>query len=965
MAEEKRAPPKSTIKIQAWDGDWQMSEDLVIKVDLGMSVTNFIKYIEKIRNVSAHRIRVRLTNGNLVPYDRMQWALRRHGIQNESTVRIEPTRPGAWQWYDEEYYEKKVCTEVMDILLKRNGEAMFIDDLRKLVDYPPCYKTSFRVFLRRFPDQFRLRSDITTYKIYVAINEGFQLLSYERIPQQLGKIKQYVAPPEEYWTEFSDVDSINPVESELILPTLNYEVGILNGIGFGCADELKNTNPFVVVLIDGKFVGYSPPRHATRDPVFDQAKFLIPFPYNTNFRKSYSLRFEVWNVNMTKHEVNCRQYCEISGDDLSEFFEPTLLSDYYKTYSLISTAAEEERRIAEEKRLEEAEAAFLQKEIMLMELEDERKEFLDKLFEADRLKAEEEKATEEELYGKKDQDAMDNILENMDDDDDDDMYGFGAKKRIKKSPEQKAYDLACMKASHLNGHIHVRGSKAIFQLQVRGCYELFSLDSQDSCNVNPFVVVVWNGMDVGDTEKRLLTRWPSWENAVFDIPCPGNMEVNQCLLEVQVWNRNTGLDKYMMSSVTLAARPLKEFILHDVNYANRKSFELKIPDEEIIDDEGEVTKIKSKEKGGFVSLLVGPIGLPEKNLRHYQIEIVVGGAMARAEVYCVLFWNSVSFGRTENAPSVTTRISKNTEKVTWSWKNNKFYFSMTEKEKMTKGELKIDCYDPTTKGINSYFGSIIVEKEELTDFLNQEHAQLRSYTLRKDPKRNDKEQKINRGTLTLIGGELGSCLETDRMIGIRSCRSLLRESEVLENEKDRPMCYVDAYWINSGKPELCGRTKPKPNDTSPFWEPSEDGWAIAKDCKPSGLYYANIVLKFEVWEGLPEQPDEEKTLLGVCSITQNELQDFVQSNLYKEMELELEAPSASKIKIKSKLKKKPQTTRIGGYLIISTPGVRVRNSCLHVKEQEEKLKEYLDTYVGRKGAENLFEWSNREKHKGK
>ena len=916
-----------------------------------MSITSFIKYIEKIRKISAHRIKIRLPNGQLVPSDRMQWALRRHGIQNESTVRVEPSRPGAWQWYDEDYYEKKLCSEVIEILRQRKGEPILMEDLGKLVVYPPCYKTSFRVFLRRFPDQLRLRSDITTDKIYVCMNEGFQILTYERIPQQLGRIKQYVPPDDDYWLDFSDVDSIIPVESDLVLPTLDYQVGIMGGNCFASESDVKSTNPFVVVLVDGKYVGCSPPRLGTRAPRYTDAKLNIPFPYNTNFKKAYCLRFEVWNLNISKHEVSCRQFCEIQGEALSEFFEPHLVGDYYKTYPLVSTDADEERRAAEEKRLEEAEAAFLLKEIKLMELEDERKEALDILFEADRLAAEKQKAEDEAVYGSGDVDALDEM-------DEDDLLDFG-KKKIKKTPEQKAYDKACVKSSALNGHIHVRGSKAILQIKVRGCYELWSHDTEDSCEINPFVIVVWNGLDVGDTAKRSLTRFPSWDDAVFDIPCPGNMEVNQCFLEIQVWNRNTGLEKTMMGSLQMTSRMLKEFILHDPEYATRKSFELKVPDQEIIDDEGEVTKIKSKQKGGFVSLLCGPVGVTERNTKPFYIEILVGGAMARTEVYCVLFWNSVEFGRTDNAPSVTEKITKNTEKVTWTWKKNKFVFTMTEKEKMTKGELKIDCYDPTTKGINSYFGSIIVDKEELTDFLGQDLAQLRSFTLRKDPKRNDKEQKINRGTLSLKGGEYGARVEEERLIEIRSCFSLL--GEVKEGNTDPPMCYVDAYWITSGKSVLCGRTKPVPNDLNPFWEISDDRWAIPKDCKSSGLYYANVVLKFEVWEGHPEQEVEDRVLLGTCSITQNELQDFVEAKLYTEMEMPL-VVSTEKLK---RGQKPPPNTRIGGTLLISTPGIKLKTPFIHEKTEESNLKEYLDTYIERKGAANLFEWSTRQKHKGK
>lgn len=951
MAEEtKKAPPKSVVTIQAWDGNWQMSEDLTVKADLGMSISSFVSYIATMRNVSPHRIKIRLPNGMLVPPDRMQWALRRHGIQHESIIRVEPSRPGAWQWYDEEYYEKKLCSEVMSVLLKRNGEAISIDDLYKMVIYPTCYKTSFRVYLRRFPDQLRLRSDITTNNIYVCINEGFQQLTYERIPQQLGRVKQYVAPDDEYWNDFSDVDSIIPVESQLVMPTLDYRVGIVGGNGFASSDDIKSTNPFVVVLVDGKYVGRSAPKLSTRSPTFHNANVDIPFPYNTNFKNTFSLRIEIWNLDMSRHEVSCRQFCELRGEILSEFLEPELVGNYHKWFDLISAAAAEERRVAEEKRLEAEEAAYLLKEIRLMELEDERKDALDKMFEADRVEAERQKAEEEALYGAAATDVLGAV--------EDDMDEFYVLKKVNKTPEQVAYDRACVRSSALNGHIHLRGSKSILQIQVRGCYELWSHDTEDSCNINPFVIVIWNGLDIGDTKKRFLTRFPSWDDAVFDIACPGNMEINQCVLEIQVWNRSSGLEKTMMASLQMTSRMLKEFVLHDPIYATRKSFDMKVPDTEIIDDEGEVTKIKSKQRGGSVSLLCGPVGLPERDLKYYFLEIIIGGAMARTEVYCVLFWNSVEFGRTNNAPSVTEKISKNTEKVSWTWTNNKFVFTLTDKEKLAKGELKIDCYDPTTRGINSYFGSAIVEKEELTDLLGQDFAQLRSFTMRKDPKRNDKEQKVNRGTLTVQAGEYGARAETERLIEIRGCLSLLGGEPVKEGDSDPPMCFVDTYWVTSGKAVLCGRTKPVPNDLNPFWEVSENRWAIPKDCKSSGLYYANVVAKFEVWEGTPEQEVDDRVLLGTCTIAQNALQDFIEAKEFVHLELPLVA-STEKLK---KGHKAPKNTRIGGSLCISTPGIKLKTPFDHMRKEEDSLKEYLDTYVERKGTANLFEWSNREKH---
>lgn len=156
---------------------------------------------------------------------------------------------------------------------------------------------------------------------------------------------------------------------------------------------------------------------------------------------------------------------------------------------------------------------------------------------------------------------------------------------------------------------------------------------------------------------------------------------------------------------------------------------------------------------------------------------------------------------------------------------------------------------------------------------------------------------------------------------------------------------------------LCGQTKPVPNDLNPFWTVSDNRWAIPKECKPSGLFYANIVLKFEVWEGLPEQEMDDKVLLGTCSLTQNELQDFVEAKKYTEMELPLVA-STEKLK---RGQKPPAHTRIGGTLLISTHGVSLDTAFIHEKQEEDSLKDYLDTYIERKGAANLFEWSAVQK----
>lgn len=326
----------ATIILQPFDGTWRMGEDYPIQISIDVTIIALMQYIEKIKGISAHRQQIRLTNNKLIAKNREIWALRRHGIQNNTKIKIEPTRPGSWIWNDIEYYIEKLLGEIIDILAPRNC-PMLINELEKLIFYPPCFSYSFRVFLRNHPDRLRLRTDLGSGNIWIELTKGIQLPTFEAIPLNLGYLSRY-NPDEFNWEDVSDLDSMKPIESQIKLPEVFYDIAISCGKNLGYYGTLSNTNPFIVILKDDKYVGHSPIRVSTRGPIWDTVRFSIGFEFGS-YLGNHKLTFEVWNVKVNAQDTSNQhlilhklQYVEITGSELNLLLQPSdanVFRDYY------------------------------------------------------------------------------------------------------------------------------------------------------------------------------------------------------------------------------------------------------------------------------------------------------------------------------------------------------------------------------------------------------------------------------------------------------------------------------------------------------------------------------------------------------------------------------------------------------------------------------------------------------------
>lgn len=276
-------------------------------------------------------------------------------------------------------------------------------------------------------------------------------------------------------------------------------------------------------------------------------------------------------------------------------------------------------------------------------------------------------------------------------------------------------------------------------------------------------------------------------------------------------------------------------------------------------------------------------------------------------------------------------------------------------------ELKIDCFDPTTKGSGSFVGCAVLTGAEITALLYQDWAVLQQITIKKDPKRDDK-QRISKGTINIRGGRFGSRLESERVVETKACHLLpfLRNDDHQFAMAAQFSCYCLVYWNN----ELIGRTKPVRNDGNPVWEIFDDRWCMARDVQSSPMYYASSELFVEVWEcedGNTGDTDTESTFLGSCWLAGQPLQELLESLRPISLTLPLynkKKPTETQLKEERKKKKKNQldepVERAKGFIVLGSPGVKDKTPLDDIERTESLYTSMLKNEIERSGKE-IFE----------
>jgi hypothetical protein len=1014
----------TSIIIQPYDGSWRMGEDYVLNISIDQTVIQLMQLIEKIKGISAHRQQIRLSNNKLITKSREIWALRRHGIQNNTKIKIEPTRPGAWLWNDYEYYVEKFLSEIIH-LLHQTTSPILLSELEQRVAYPPCFISTFRVFLRQHPDRILLRTDLGNGNIWVQLTRNglIQLPKYEPLPLCLGYNSRY--DPEEFdWDEHYDDDSVKPLESQITLPDVFYEIAINCGQDFGYYGTLNDTNPFIVIFKDGKFLGNSVVKTGTRKPRWNSARFSVGFQFGSSLG-DHSLTFEVWNMKVLSDHLSPAlthsplpqislqklQYLHLTGADLASFLQPPE-EDVYRDYYLENYILEQEQR-QQKSRVSDELSEIGRRGDIVSGVEESASLVEERIDEPMKGEGVGVKASQEVEDEEVEEDIVDPFLQKKLFREASEKEKLAASVAIQINPNTSTTNLKhCLLTTCSRGLLTLMGSKTTYQLRILGAYELTSHETLLSEEIQPLIIVIWNGIDIGQTSTQRHTRWASWSDAVFNIHVPGNMEPGQCVLECQVWNvEEVGGGKKLMSNIVLTGRPLRELLTKKAPYAMHQILELQLPHlEEKPNDSGapqhhhhhnqkKKEKNKTQLSGGSLSIIGGLVGLhePDKSIRYYELQILLGVGMARTEVQCVIFWNSIQIGKTDSTPMVTEKVATSKSGVTqskWIWKQNKFILKLFESDLIKESELKIDCYDPSTKGSNSYIGCAILSQEELVSFLDQPYVVQQLVTLKKDPKREDK--RVTKGTLTIRGGKYGGRLETERLFEIRGVEFSngkptnhspapvgespfpgqgADEGVVDSTRGDDVRCFCVVYWND----EYLGSTNSIRNDGYPVWELFDQRWFYLSDTQASPLYYANGVLLIELWEGDSTTHERNSTqtistFIGSIQLTGNQLEDFMESNITTAMKVQLTSYRKLLMTTQSKPKKfllsRPALSTptaatasqgvidlLPVYLILSTPGKQNPTTpMMEIEKQEILFNQLLDNELtAAADVEKIFE----------
>ena len=152
-----------TLFLRPKQDDFAMSEDFEVSVPGKFTIFELQKYIElRLPHMSAHRMQIRLPNGQFNPMAREKWQLKRLGLSNGNVLIVEPTLPGAWTWNPVEWYEERVLGECLEVVRNSANGISSLKELEARVQFPPIFKMSLRVFLRKWPDKIVLHTNTNT-----------------------------------------------------------------------------------------------------------------------------------------------------------------------------------------------------------------------------------------------------------------------------------------------------------------------------------------------------------------------------------------------------------------------------------------------------------------------------------------------------------------------------------------------------------------------------------------------------------------------------------------------------------------------------------------------------------------------------------------------------------------------------------------------------------------------------------
>lgn len=255
--------------------EWAMSDPWPVWIPTSYNQFDIALLIERLRGIPAHRQAFRFKDGETLPVKQEKWTMKRLGIRDDYVLKVEPTLPDSWLWYQKEYYVKKFVENLKVIIRENNGFVKLADAIIK-VPLPPIFHTSARVVLRQYPELLHVHVD-TTYNEAWIMEKKFdrQIPSFSSMPVSLGYTPR-IQLPDFSWSDYKDIDDVKPLKLDFPIPDVFFKCIIQKATGLKVADTYENSsNTYAVFYFNDKQIGRTSYKLLNLNPIWSDAIFDI------------------------------------------------------------------------------------------------------------------------------------------------------------------------------------------------------------------------------------------------------------------------------------------------------------------------------------------------------------------------------------------------------------------------------------------------------------------------------------------------------------------------------------------------------------------------------------------------------------------------------------------------------------------------------------------------------------------
>ena len=540
---------------------------------------------------------------------------------------ISPTAPGGWTWHSAEYYHEKLINEIISEILL-SGSYVRLQDMERKLFKPPAIKESMGVLVKQYPDRVHVRTELSTGHVMLGISMIGQSTSFYEsklvpVPKELMQLPTYEAgsvlsgtkcPPVDIydfdWDSYADLDSVGFAAGAIVMPDTIYNIAIFSA--FACQpnlDSFNPPNPFVDVYWNGKRRGRTPVRYMTFMPKWMQCKMQLRQGPNEDISNCH-LRINLFSFRDSSTCVLLGTI-DFDGPQLKDLFAPQIDARIerfrLKNFKPSGRAMKLSHKTA------------VAPSMKAIQIEPEG--------------AEEEKGQEVSAVpnagGDEQGEEEDDVAYNAD---------------LAEEQEAKA-DKDFPHEALLEGDgTFDTGSATIklailhceFEVRVHFCQGLVNPEGSD---ISPFVIVIFNGRDIGMTDVKAGENWPVWLDPPSYSMKIGTLDIFECSLNIEVWQMGSTGRENLLGQVVYAGKPFADMVTQASNNYVRHIKELSMPIVRTKDKDAKAMgkggkKTKTLTYFGKVCFDIGPVGLPPPTQMEFEVSVIAGVMLPADNVYC-------------------------------------------------------------------------------------------------------------------------------------------------------------------------------------------------------------------------------------------------------------------------------------------------------------------------------------------